>query len=65
MQEHLSESGKLIVSESIYIKDPDGNGLELYCDKLVEQWPKDEDGNLIMVTKPLDVPDLLSELDRM
>jgi catechol 2,3-dioxygenase len=53
------------VSESIYIKDPDGNGIELYYDKLVEQWPKDEDGNLIMVTKPLDIPDLLSELDRI
>ena len=53
------------VSESIYIKDPDGNGIELYYDKLVEQWPRDEEGNLVMVTKPLDVPALLSELDGM
>ncbi len=75
MQEHLNEYGKANypidgasdhgVSESIYIKDPDGNGIELYCDKLVEQWPKDEDGNLVMVTKPLDVPDLLNELDKI
>lgn len=53
------------VTESVYVKDPDGNMLELYRDKLVEQWPKDEDGNLIMVTKPLDVPDLLNELDKI
>ena len=53
------------VSESIYVKDPDGNGIELYYDKLVELWPRDEDGNLVMVTKPLDVPALLSELDRI
>lgn len=51
------------VSESIYLKDPDGNGIELYADRLVEQWPKDEDGNIIMVTKPLDIPALLAELD--
>ncbi len=53
------------VSESVYIKDPDGNMIELYYDKLVEKWPKDEHGNLVMITKPLDVPDLLSELDKI
>lgn len=53
------------VSESIYLKDPDGNGVELYADRLVEQWPKDEDGNIIMVTKPLDLPALLNELDKI
>ncbi len=53
------------VSESIYLKDPDGNGIELYADRLVEQWPKDEDGNIIMVTKPLDLPALLNELDKI
>jgi catechol 2,3-dioxygenase len=51
------------VSESIYIKDPDGNGIELYCDRPAEEWPTDEDGNYILVTNPLDLPDLLSELD--
>ncbi len=51
------------VSESIYLRDPDGNGVELYCDRPVEEWPKDEDGNLLMITKSLDVPNLLSELD--
>lgn len=52
------------VSESVYLKDPDGNGIELYADRLVEEWPKDEDGNIIMVTKPLDLPGLLSELEK-
>ena len=51
------------VSESIYIKDLDGNGIELYCDRPAEEWPTDEDGNYILVTNPLDLPDLLSELD--
>ena len=53
------------VSESIYLKDPDGNGVELYADRLVEEWPKDEDGNIIMTTKVLDIPSLLSELDKI
>lgn len=51
------------VSESIYIKDPDGNGVELYADRPIEQWIKDEDGNVVMVTKSLDLPGLLSELE--
>ena len=51
------------VSESIYIKDPDGNGIELYCDRPNEEWPRDNDGNFILYTKPLDLPDLLSELN--
>ena len=51
------------VSESIYIKDPDGNGIELYCDRPNEEWPRDDDGNYILFTRPLDLPDLLSELN--
>lgn len=51
------------VSESIYLQDPDGNGVELYADKMPEYVPKDDDGNVIMYTKPLDVNSLLSELD--
>jgi catechol 2,3-dioxygenase len=47
------------VSEAIYLDDPDGNGVELYWDKPQEQWPKDEDGNLQMVTEPLDLRALL------
>ena len=47
------------VSEAIYLNDPDKNGVELYWDKPKEQWPKDEKGNLLMVTDPLDLNDLL------
>ncbi len=51
------------VSESIYLKDPDGNGLELYADRPEDQWPRDQDGKLKMVTEPLDVDGLLKEAD--
>jgi catechol 2,3-dioxygenase len=49
------------VSESIYLRDPDENGVELYRDKPKEVWPRDSAGNLAMYTKPLDVHKLLSE----
>lgn len=51
------------VSESVYLHDPDGNGIELYCDKPAEQWPVDEEGHLMMTTKAFNLIDLLSELD--
>ena len=52
------------VSESIYLTDPDGNGVELYADRPIDQWPIDEDGHLQMTTKHLDILNLLSELDQ-
>jgi len=51
------------VSESIYLKDPDGNGVELYCDRPKDEWPVDEEGNMVLYTKELDLPGLLSELN--
>jgi catechol 2,3-dioxygenase len=51
------------VSEAIYLRDPDGNGVELAADRPEEEWPRDEDGKLAMVTRPLDVESLLAELD--
>lgn len=51
------------VSESVYISDPDGNGIELYADRMLDDWPIDDDGHLHMTTKPLDILNLLSELD--
>ena len=48
------------VSEAIYMDDPDKNGVELYWDKPVDEWPKDEKGNLQMVTEALDLEALLS-----
>jgi catechol 2,3-dioxygenase len=49
------------VSESIYLSDPDDNGVELYCDKPQELWPRPRDGQLAMFTRRLDLHDLLSE----
>lgn len=51
------------VSEALYLRDPDGNGVELYADRPKEQWPRTADGGLAMVTEPLDVESLLAELD--
>lgn len=51
------------VSEAIYLDDPDGNGVELYWDKPQDQWPSKEDGSLEMYTRPLDLKDLLKELE--
>jgi catechol 2,3-dioxygenase len=50
------------VSEALYLTDPDGNGVELYCDKPQEGWPRTPDGELNMVTEPLDLTALLAEL---
>ena len=47
------------VSEAIYLDDPDKNGVELYWDRPKDQWPKDEKGNLLMMSDPLDLNDLL------
>ena len=47
------------VSEAIYLDDPDGNGVELYWDKPQDEWPRDADGKLEMVTEALDVRALL------
>jgi catechol 2,3-dioxygenase len=49
------------VSEALYLRDPDGNGVELYRDRAPEEWPRDREGNLAMVTEPLDLEDLLAE----
>ena len=50
------------VSESIYLRDPDKNGVELYCDRPKELWPRTAEGKLAMYTRPLDLHKLLSEL---
>ena len=49
------------VSEALYLADPDGNGLELYCDRPLEQWPRGRDGSIEMTTAPLDLEALLAE----
>jgi catechol 2,3-dioxygenase len=49
------------VSEAIYLRDPDGNGVELYWDRPKAAWPRQPDGGLAMVTAPLDLRGLLAE----
>ena len=49
------------VSEALYLRDPDGNGVELYRDRPKEEWPKAPDGSLLMGSAPLDVRALLAE----
>ncbi|MGU3283535.1 VOC family protein [Methylobacterium mesophilicum] len=49
------------VSEALYLRDPDGNGVELYRDRPEAEWPRDPDGALRMVTAPLDLDALRRE----
>ena len=49
------------VSEALYLRDPDGNGVELYWDRPKEQWPRTADGGVNMGTGPLDLDALLKE----
>lgn len=49
------------VSEALYLRDPDQNGVELYWDRDPKDWPYDSQGNLAMDTQPLDLNDLLNE----
>jgi catechol 2,3-dioxygenase len=47
------------VSEALYLRDPDGNGVELYWDQPKENWPRTPDGELTMFTRALDLDALL------
>jgi catechol 2,3-dioxygenase len=49
------------VSEALYLRDPDGNGVELYRDREEKDWPRDAEGHIAMDTRPLDLDDLLRE----
>jgi len=49
------------VSEALYLRDPDGNGVELYWDRPRDVWPRDSEGALAMYTRPLDLQALLAE----
>lgn len=49
------------VSEALYLRDPDGNGVELYWDRPQEHWPRGADGGLAMFTHSLDLEELLRE----
>jgi catechol 2,3-dioxygenase len=49
------------VSESLYLRDPDGNGVELYCDRPADSWPRTPEGDLAMYSRRLDLDKLLTE----
>ena len=49
------------VSEALYLRDPDGNGVELYWDRPHEKWPRTPDGRMAMFTRRLDLEALLGE----
>jgi catechol 2,3-dioxygenase len=52
------------VSEAIYFSDPDGNGIEIYRDRPRAEWPRQADGEIAMVSDPLDFDGLLAELEK-
>src|SRR5688572_2331339 len=52
------------VSEALYLRDPDGNGVELYWDRGEDQWPRTPEGGVNMFTRRLDLEDLLKELPK-
>jgi len=49
------------VSEALYLRDPDDNGVELYWDRPEAEWPRSAEGGLAMFTAPLDLRSLLAE----
>ena len=49
------------VSEALYLRDPDNNGVELYWDRPESEWPRTPDGGINMYTRPLDLQSLLRE----
>ncbi len=51
------------VSEAIYLRDPDDNGIEIYADRPKNKWPKEKSGKLAMQTKALDIDNLMNEID--
>lgn len=52
------------VSEALYLRDPDQNGVELYCDRPPARWPHSPDGGVAMFTKSLDLDALLAAADQ-
>jgi catechol 2,3-dioxygenase len=51
------------VSEALYVRDPDGNGIELYRDRPRDEWPRTKDGSLLMTSAPVDQGELLREAE--
>ena len=53
-----------LVSESLYLRDPENNGIEIYWDRQASEWPHDREGHIKMDTLPLDLNSLVSELNK-
>ncbi len=60
---HLDGASDHGVSEALYLRDPDENGVELYRDRPEAEWPRKPDGSLAMFTRKLDLEDLMRERD--
>ena len=58
----LSGASDHLVSEAVYLNDPDGNGIELYHDRPRAEWQREPDGSITMATLALDLHDVLAEL---
>ncbi len=58
---HLDGAADHGVSEALYLRDPDQNGVELYWDRPREEWPVDQDGKLAMYSRRLDLKDLRAQ----
>ena len=56
---HLDGASDHGVSEALYLRDPDQNGVELYWDRPESEWPRNANGELAMVSDPLDLQELL------
>jgi catechol 2,3-dioxygenase len=52
-----------LVSESLYLRDPENNGIEIYRDRPSKEWPHDKQGHILMDTLPLDLDSLVAEVD--
>ena len=59
---HLEGASDHGVSEALYLHDPDGNGIELYWDRPKEKWPRGANGEIEMISAPLDLDGLIAEL---
>ena len=59
----ISGASDHLVSETLYLSDPDGNGIEIYCDRDPSEWPR-RNGQIDMQTLPLDLESLLAELEK-
>jgi catechol 2,3-dioxygenase len=61
---HFDGFADHLVSESLYLRDPEGNGIEIYRDRPSGKWPRDSAGNIVMDTRPLDLQSLLEEVNQ-